>query len=80
MEYPDFMADKRLQEAADVYKAKFGGRFGGEEPGVRLVRERRVSIFINETKANDSIVQNCHSLAFVSKFHYHFSTNILLFL
>ena len=39
VEYPDFIADKRLQEAAEAYKAKFGGRFGGEEPGVRLVYE-----------------------------------------
>ena len=37
MTYPDFEKDKALQEAAAAYVAKYGGHFGGEEPGVRLV-------------------------------------------
>lgn len=37
MTYPEFEKDRRLQEAAAEYTAKFGGRFGGEEPGVRLI-------------------------------------------
>ena len=37
MTYPEFEKDRRLQEAAAEYTAKFGGRFGGEEPGVRLM-------------------------------------------
>ena len=39
MEYPAFMADKRLQEAADAYKDKYGGRFGGGEPDGGLMYE-----------------------------------------
>lgn len=39
MEYPAFMEDKRLQEAAVVYKAKHGGHFGGGEPDGGLVYE-----------------------------------------
>ena len=39
MEYPAFMEDKRLQEAADAYKAKHGGHFGGGEPDGGLVYE-----------------------------------------
>lgn len=31
------MADKRLQEAADAYKVKYGGHFGGGEPDGGLV-------------------------------------------
>lgn len=37
MEYPDFIADEKLTAAATVYKAKFGGRFGGGEPDGGLV-------------------------------------------
>ena len=37
MTYPEFEKDRRLQEAAAEYTAKFGGCFGGEEPGVRLM-------------------------------------------
>ena len=37
MTYPEFEKDQALQEAAAEYMAKFGGRFGGEEPGVRLM-------------------------------------------
>lgn len=36
MTYPEFEKDRALQEAAVEYTVKFGGHFGGEEPGVRL--------------------------------------------
>lgn len=39
MEYPDFIADKKLIAAADAYQAEYGGRFGGGEPDGGLVYE-----------------------------------------
>ena len=40
VQYWDFIADKRLQRAADAYKTKLGGRFGGGEPDGVLVYEQ----------------------------------------
>ena len=39
MDYVDFRRDKRLLEAAEIYKSKFGGHFGGGVPDGELMYE-----------------------------------------
>lgn len=64
MEYPDFIADKRLQEAAEAYKAKFGGHFGGGEPDGGLVYETddgEVACVPPEDATADQVLQDLKS-------------------
>lgn len=64
VQYWDFIADKRLQGAAEAYKAKFGGHFFWEEPDGGLVYETddgEVACVLPEGTTADQVLRDLKS-------------------